>query len=208
MAAEALKKKKWLPVISEQFDNQTLGETLVLENEEAVGRRIDVNLMTLTKSPKKQNMNLLFEVTQVAEGKAQTRPLEFVLQPASIKRLVRTGRDRVDDSFVVKCKDGLFARVKTLFITKAHTPNALQTKLRVVSYTLVKKYAATVSFEQLIKDAVEGKIQKEMKDKTAKVVALRNCEVRVISRLESYTTKVKRAEAIEQVKEIEVAQEE
>jgi ribosomal protein S3AE len=207
MANEALKKKKWLSIVSEQFDNQILGETLVLENEEAVGRRIDVNLMTLTKSPKKQNMNLLFEVTQVAEGKAQTRPLEFVLQPASIKRLVRAGRDRIDDSFVVKCKDGLFARIKTLFITKAHAPNALHTKLRVVSYTAVKKYVATVSFEQLIKDAVEGKVQKEMKDKTAKVVALRNCEIRVISRLESYTTKTKRAEAVEEVKEAPVQEE-
>jgi len=49
-----IKKKKWVPIQAPKlFNEQIIGESLVGEAQELVGRRATVSLMTLTGDPQK-----------------------------------------------------------------------------------------------------------------------------------------------------------
>ncbi len=195
-AALTWKKKKWFQIISPPaYDSQFVGETLAEEASKVVGKTIVVNVMHLTRNIKKQNLNLTLKVTDVAEGKANTRAFAFEMQPGSIKRLIRGGRDRIDESFITKSKDGQYSRVKPLFITRNHQPASVCTKIRRLSTSFLRKYVAEVSFEEFVRDTVEGKVQKMLKDKLAKVTPLRNVEIRRIDLIENFNAlKLKRME--------------
>ncbi|HLP79462.1 MAG TPA: hypothetical protein VK158_02410 [Acidobacteriota bacterium] len=200
------KKKKWVAIHAPaQYENTYLGETLVMENKLVLNKPITVNVMHLTKNVKKQNLNLTFKVTDIVEGKATTKAVAFEMQPASIKRLVRGGRDRVDESFIVKSKDAQYARVKPLFITKNHQPSTVKTKLRRLTISIVRKYVAEVAFEDFMKDVVDGKVQKIVRDKLVKITPLRNCEIRVVELIENFTAlkarKLEKRAAKEQINE-------
>ena len=58
-----LKKKQWYQIVApNQFDNVTLGETLVAEPKAMLGKTLTHNLMNLTNDTKKQNINIHFKV--------------------------------------------------------------------------------------------------------------------------------------------------
>jgi ribosomal protein S3AE len=147
--------------------------------------------MNLTKSSKKQSMNLKFRVIEVHEGKGMTKPTDFLLQAASIKRLVRAGRDRVDDSFLIKTKDDQYAKVKPLLITKSHQPASVQTRLRLQAVQFVRKYVQVLTYDAFMKDLVEGKMQKELRERLGKITPLRNVEIRAVEYLDNFTPRRK-----------------
>lgn len=195
------KKKKWYSIVaSEAFGHQELGETAVIEKEELIGKSIVVNVMHLTKNIRKQNINLKFKVAHMKESKAVAETVDYFMQPSSIKRLVRAGRDRVDDSFVVKTQDNEYARVKPLFITRIHQSTSVHSRLRRTAASFTRKYVATLTLEQFFKDTVEGKFPKSLKEAVAKVCGLRNCEVRQIQKIENFNElKLKKQEKREEV---------
>jgi ribosomal protein S3AE len=101
------------------FGNAYLGETLVAEPGEMLGKTIVTNLMDLTKSIKQQNINIRFKVNGVKENDAFTEVVEYEMNPSSIRRLVRRNIAKLDDSFIVSTSDGKYVRVKPLVITRS-----------------------------------------------------------------------------------------
>lgn len=190
------KKKKWYSIVAPaHYDSMVVGEALSDEAQKVVGKVVVVNVMHLTRNIKKQNLNLTLKVTEVAEGKAATKAYAFEMQAASIKRLIRGGRDRIDESFITKSKDGHYSRVKPLFITRNHQPASVRTKLRRLATSFLRKYIAEVTFEEFVRDCVDGKIQKLLKDRLAKITPLRNCEIRRVELIENFNAlKLKRME--------------
>jgi small subunit ribosomal protein S3Ae len=182
------KRKKWHTIVApDTYGNIPLGETMALEPKDLVGRTIEINLMHLTRNMKKQNVNATFKIIDVQNGQGMTKSFAYVMQPASIKRLVRAGRDRVDESFIIKSKDGVYGRMKPLFITGAHQSASERTKIRRASVSFVRKYAAEKTLEELFKDIVDGKLQKELNNKIREFTRLRTCEVRVFEVIDNFT---------------------
>lgn len=198
------KKKKWYQLIApKEYDSQVVGETLAIEKEELIGKKVAVNLMYLTKNPKKQNISVTFTITEVKDHNCSLKTSQFEIIPSSIKRLVRSGRDRIDDSFIVKSKDGVYARVKPLLITKSHQPQSIQTKIRMQATQFLREQAASMEFESFVKAIVEAKMQKSLRDVLNKAALMRNAEIRRIDLIENFASlklskKVK--ETIESVK--------
>jgi len=207
------KKKKWYSIAAPAiYNNEIIGETSVMESSQLVGKAITVNLMTLTKSMKKQSQNITFKITELKENVGQTKTYRFEMQPSSIKRLVRAGRDRVDESFIVKTKDEQYARVKPLFITRNKQPMGVQTKLRKVGTAVIRKYAEAITFEEFVKDVVDGKVQKTLRDTVMKITPLRNADIRVVELVENFTIlkqkKLEKRQAQMAIKETPVEEDE
>ncbi len=77
-------KKKWYSIVAPaRFDNKPLGDSLVYEPEELIGKRVKVNLMNLTGEIKKQNMSIKFKVTEIkdAMGSAEVAHIFVALRP-------------------------------------------------------------------------------------------------------------------------------
>jgi small subunit ribosomal protein S3Ae len=140
--------------------------------------------MNILGDMKRQNLNVSFRITDIKEGKAHTRVTGITMQPSSVKRLVRRGRSKVDDSFLVKLKHNQVARIKPLLITKNVASNTSATALRKAARELITTLAAEYSFETLIQDIVSLKFQRHVRTELSRIVPLRSVDVRVF-RLES-----------------------
>jgi len=177
-----IKKKKWLDLIApKSFGSRVIGQTYVYESSTMKDKSMQVNLMSLTNDPKKQNTKVGLVVDEVKEDKAYTSIVSYKLVPASIKRLARRDRNKIDSSFVCKTKDDKIIRIKPLIITRAKTKGSslrgLSNQVEISLRSLVKK----TNYEGVIDALIYKKFQKELKNKLKNIYPLRVCDIREMS---------------------------
>jgi ribosomal protein S3AE len=160
--------------------NLLLGESNVYEKEELVGKTLNLNLATITNDMKKQNIIVTFKVTGVADNKGQTQLVNYVLVPSYIKRLIRRSREKIDDSFLARTKDGKVVRVKPIAITNADTFNSIITKIRLGMKSLIKTALKERTYDEFVNDLISMKYQREMKEKLNKIYPLKYIDIRQI----------------------------
>jgi len=153
-------KKKWYNIVAPKvFNEAQVGEILLAEPEAAKGRGMRVSLMTILGDPSKQNQSVNLRLTGFSDNKYSTEVVGYKLLPAAVKRMVRRNRDKVDDSFVVKTKEGKLARLKPMVVTRGKTTNSVLTAMRKYVRAYLAKYASTVTFEEFIRDVIGKKLQ-------------------------------------------------
>ncbi len=178
-----VKKKRWYKIIAPRtFRNQELGETLSFEPKEILGKNIRVNAMTLTNDPKKQNLRLIFKITDVKADQATTELLGYEVLGAHLKRMSRKGSEKIEDSFTAKTKDGAMIRVKPVLSTRSKTKNSILTALRKTTQAFVTEEVKTKSYEEFIIDVLMNKTQKSVKDALKKIYPVAGCEFKKIEK--------------------------
>ena len=182
--ADKWKKKKWFSLIAPRlFQERVIGETPAYDPESVMKRTVSVSLMTLTSNIKRQNVNIVFEVEKVQGDHAFTRVKTVELVPASIKRKVGRGHDRLDDSFVCVTKDGVKVRIKPLIVANSKSSNILKASMRKLIVNGTKRTVATITYEMLINDIVNIKLQKALKNVLHKMTPVRSVDIRLMQRL-------------------------
>ncbi|MCX6706592.1 MAG: hypothetical protein NT001_00410 [Candidatus Woesearchaeota archaeon] len=175
------KRKRWHKILAPKlFNEQVLGETIALEPNMIVGRTVSVNLMNLTRDMKKQNMNLVFEIIRVMGDTAFTKVKYFEVSPSSIRRFVRKGKTRMDDSFAYKTADNETVRIKTLFIASGKIKNSVGTALRKRSREFLANLMKNSKRDTIIQDVVSYKMQREMRDAVRKDYPVKVCEIKML----------------------------
>lgn len=175
------KKKKWYELLAPQiYGEKSLGETLAESPDHIKGKVVTVNMMTLLGNPRKQNVSVKLRVDKVEGNKGLTKPIKLAMSHVSVKRLIRSGKDRVDVSFTTTSKVGTLLRAKPLIITKSLTSNSVKTALRAKAQEFLKEYFAKSSVDAIFDSVTRGNLQKEMKDVLEKIYPLRMVEMRVI----------------------------
>ena len=175
------KKKKWFPIIApESFQSKIIGEVLLEDSSALMGRTVKVNMMQLMGDMKRQNVNVMFKVNDIKEGKAYTQAVKFEVSPFSLKRLAKREKDKLSDSFVVKTADGKLVRIKPVMVTNAMTKGAVLATLIKTCRAVCKEIVNKSKFEQLIIDLVLYNFQKDVRDALHKVYPLRNFDIRIM----------------------------
>ncbi len=173
------KKKKWIVIYaSPEFNNQEIGETYVEESENAIGRVIEVNLMMLTKDPKKQTFNGYFKISEVKNNQAFTKFIGYSIQAAQLKKITRKAKNKVDDSFIYKTKDNIKIAIKPILITKVLAYKTSLKSLRKETRNFLTEYVKNTTFSQIMKDVVSNTLQREIKTACKKVLPLANCLIK------------------------------
>ena len=122
MAVKA--KKKWLRVLAlKPFNDHFIGETFVFNAEDAIGKKIKTSLMNLTNDPKRQNINLMFEITKKHGDCLGAEIIGYNLVASSIKRFVRRNCNRIDDSYSFRTKDNIPARFFLAGVSASYIAN-------------------------------------------------------------------------------------
>jgi ribosomal protein S3AE len=184
----AVLKKHWVPVLAPTlFKGEQLGESYVLETDSLKTRSISVNLMNITGDMKKQGFSVHFRITNVKEGKAHTRTTGIEMQPGSIKRLVRRGRTKIDDSFLIQLKGGQTARIKPLTITKSLTNNSTATAVRVRCRAILQEVCRDLTFETLVSDIVNQKLQRYVRTSLDTIYPIRSVDIRSCKLMPKHT---------------------
>ena len=178
------KKKVWIPILApKEFNHIEIGETLCEDPKQLIGRNIDVNLMTLTNDPKKQNIKIKFKVKEIKGEKVEAEVIGYELNTSNVKRIVRRGSEKIDDSFVVETKDNVKYRLKPLLLTRYETKrsilSAIRAKMREISIENFKKYDSI----SILNSIVSNSFQREAKDTIKKIYPIAICEVRMLQKL-------------------------
>jgi len=175
------KKKKWIPILApEMFQNKYIGEVLLEDASALMKRTVKVNMMQLLGDMKKQNVNVMFRVIDIKEGKGITRAEKFEISAFSLKRLAKREKDKLSDSFVVKTSDGKLVRIKPVMVTNNMTNGAVLAALIQTCRAVCKEIVNKTKFDQLILDLVTYKFQKDVRDTLHRVYPLRNFDIRML----------------------------
>jgi len=178
-AQDLKKKKKWIPIFaSAEFGNQEIGETYIDEAEHAVGRTVEVNLMMLTRDPKKQNFNVMFEITSVKNNQAFSKLCAYNIQVAQLKRITKKGKNKLDDSFVYESKDEKKITIKPIMITKAMTYKTSLKLIRKTCREFLKEHIKNITGSQAMREVIDGSIQREIKNAVKRVTPVINCTIK------------------------------
>lgn len=176
-----LKKKQWYPIIApKQFDNVVIGETLVYEPQQMLGKALSHSLMNLTNDTKKQNVNIHFKVVQVEGDKAKTSIIGYQIIPSSVKRFVRRNSEKMDISFTCETADNIFLRIKPLVITKADVKGSVAAKLRNSITSFLAKTIKKMTYDELLNELISHKLQSLMRAELNKIYPLKVCEIRYL----------------------------
>ena len=178
---QSWRKKKWIPIISEKiFHNAALGETPVAEAEKAVGKLTTSNMMTLTGEMRGQHISVVYKINSLREGKLFAHPVGYKISSAYIKRNVRRGRNRIDDSFLVKTKDDKVIRIKTMLITRFLIPRALRSVLKKVLIYETSEISTKGDFYFFFNEVLRFRYQNKIKAMLSKAYPLRQVEVKAM----------------------------
>lgn len=174
-----VKKKHWAQILAPKvFDNVIIGEAHIYEKEELLGKSVSTNLMTITDDPRKQGFSIRFDVKEVKDGKGYTQVVGVSMTPSAVKRLMRRGRDKVDDSFLLKIAGGRLVRVKPVMVTNTKCSKAAQTDIRLTVRKRLRDHFARMRFEDISKEIVDGKLQRMLKDLCNKTHPIRSSDIR------------------------------
>lgn len=185
------KKKVWIPMYAPKFLNESfLGESLVSDKQAMIGKSLTLNLSIFTRDMKKQSTDVSFKVKSIVDNKGITEVTGLSLTNGYVKRLVRRGKSKVEDSFTVKSKDGRTIRLKPIVITNNVVNQSVASKIRALTKEklteLVEKHSAEEFFELLL----QQKSQKDLKDILSKLYPLRYVDVRVAYIVQKLNPKV------------------
>jgi small subunit ribosomal protein S3Ae len=178
-ASLIVKKKVWAPIIAPAiFNNQLIGEMYLDEPQNAVGRKVTVSLMALTGDPQRQNVHITFTISKAENNQLHTKLFGYTIVPVAVRKMMRRGRDRVDDSFVTRSQDGVALRVKPVLITRARATGSVLAHLRRQLRLTVVRAVNKLTFEDLMKELVAHKVQREFHTVLSKIYPLQVCELR------------------------------
>ncbi len=177
-AAKPKAKKKWFSIVApKSFNNHVLGESLVENADKLVGKSITVNLMHLTNDMRNQGIEIRFKVVKTDEGKGLTSVTGYEVLPGQMKRVVRRGRSKVMDSFIVRCGDVL-VRIKPIVFTANRASAGAQTTIRLAVREKIKHLLKGTTFDQLVQELIQHKLQRTLKDVGLKTHPIKSVEVK------------------------------
>jgi len=178
------KKRKWYEIISKDFNNTVLGETITKDSNSVINRIIKANLGHLSREVKLQNVTIVFKIKELKEEKFYTEPYGYTLGSSYVKRVVKNKKTKLDDSFVIKSKDGIKVRIKPLMITRINVNRSTGSVLLKKSRELFNDYVSKKDYSEFFKDLIYGKVSPGFKKILSKTYPLSFFEVRIMKRLD------------------------
>ncbi len=177
-------RKKWLPIkASKFFDSELLGESYVVGADQLMGRTVAANLANLTGDIRQQSVTLSFIVTSLDGEAGVADVIGYSMASSAIRRIVRRGSDRLDESLVCDTSDAKKVRIKPMIITKSVTNSGVHHLLRKMLVSSIVKMVKQHTFESLINEIITAKLQVALKGELKKVYPLKAVEISALKLL-------------------------
>ncbi len=172
--AQAKRKQRFFDVDMPIIGKET--QLYGFELEELAGRTISYDL---TRALRGKSMLIKLRVTvDPKEKKATSKPVDLVVLPYFIRRMIRKGTNYVEDSFSAECKDARVT-IKPFLITRKKVSNAVLKALRENARAELITYVKTKSSDELFDDILKSKMQKSLNVFLKKTYPLSLCEIRM-----------------------------
>jgi len=177
-----VRRKTWYKITAPKlFNNQVLGESCVFDQRQLLNRKLKVNLMNLIGDPKKQHINIDFKIVELQGDKVKTDIVGYSMSNSAIKRFVRRGITRIDETIICETSDNKKLKIKPFLLTRTKVKSLKETILRKLLIDTLVVSVNKMAYDQFFESLISYKLQKSMRQVLNKITPLRSCEIRNIS---------------------------
>ena len=161
------REKKWVSVIApDSFNNVPLAYVPITDEENAVGRVVDVTLFDILKGdPSQHQYKIFFQIDKVQDGKATTIFKRYEYAKEFLRSLVRRGSSKINFIIDAKTKDGYIFRIKVIALTHRQLNTSRKHALRLIAKDVIEKTVPQMTIDQFVQAACYGKINSDIIDR-------------------------------------------
>ena len=100
-----------------------------------------------------------------------------------VKRMMRKGVEKIEDSFIVQSNDNIKIQVKPMLLAKNKVKNSVATAIRKTARGFIGEMAGKQTYSDFMYGVALSKIQRQLRENINKVYPLVACEFRIVKRL-------------------------
>ena len=170
------REKKWVTVIApDSFNNVPVAYIPITDDQNAVGRVIDVTLFDILKGdPSQHQYKIFFQISKIDEDKAHTIFKKFEYAKEFLRSLVRRGSSKVNFVIDAKTKDGYIFRLKVIALTHRQLNTSRQHALRLIAKDVIEKTVPQMTIDQFVQATCYGKINSDIMAAAKKLIRIRH----------------------------------
>ncbi len=176
---EKWKEKKWMNIYSpEILGNNTIGEMPANEEKDAIGRMIKVNMSWITNNPMHSFTVVGLKVNEVSGNAAHTQ-LKYLEQTFSyLHSMVKRHGSVIYTIDKLNDKDGKSIVIKLLLTMDTRLTTKKRMAIRKEMTEFLKGYVNSNESKTIVKDIIEGSLQKEGMKRIQDITAVSKLEIK------------------------------
>ncbi len=153
------RSKNWFQILAPTlFNSVPVAETLTDNPENLIGRVTEISMQDLTNDFRKSHIKLFFKIDKLEGNTAHTCFDGSMLTSDYIRRMIRRRKSRIDGVYNVETRDGAYVVVKPFAITEKRIQHSQKRLIRNVMKETIAREGKTKTFNEFIRDALEGKL--------------------------------------------------
>ncbi|PIN82405.1 MAG: 30S ribosomal protein S3ae [Nitrosopumilales archaeon CG15_BIG_FIL_POST_REV_8_21_14_020_33_23] len=170
------REKKWVTVSApDSFNNVPIAYVPITDDENAVGRVLEVTLYDILKGdPSQHQYKIYFQINKVEEDKATTIFKRYEYSKEFLRSLVRRGSSKINFIIDIKTKDGYVFRIKILALTHRQLNTSRKHALRLIARDVINNTIPQMTIDQFVQATCYSKINSDIMAAFKKVIRVRH----------------------------------
>lgn len=170
------REKKWVTVSApDSFNNVPIAYIPITDDENAVGRVLEVTLYDILKGdPSQHQYKIYFQINKVKEDKATTIFKRYEYSKEFLRSLVRRGSSKINFIIDIKTKDGYVFRIKILALTHRQLNTSRKHALRLIARDVINNTVPQMTIDQFVQATCYSKINSDIMAAFKKVIRVRH----------------------------------
>lgn len=170
--------KKWYELVApEMFGKSPVGDILADDPSKLIDRTVETTLGDLIGEQSKQHITLIFKVSDIADGIANTKFIRHEMDKNYMSGFVRKRNSLVYSNTNVVTSDKYEIRVKSLCFTLRKASSSKIKDIRRTLEKIVKSRAEELRFGQFVQEIVLGKLASDAYKEVRRVHPIRRLEI-------------------------------
>ena len=170
------REKRWITVTApDSFNNVPIAYIPITDDENAVGRVLEVTLYDILKGdPSQHQYKIYFQINKVDGDKATTIFKRYEYSKEFLRSLVRRGSSKINFVIDIKTKDGYVFRIKVIALTHRQLNTSRKHALRLITRDVINKTIPEMTIEQFVQATCYSKINSDIMAAFKKVIRVRH----------------------------------
>ena len=154
------REKRWITVLApDSFNNVPLAYIPITDDENAVGRVIEVTLYDILKGDQSQHQyKIFFQINKIQGDSATTIFKKHEYAKEFLRSIVRRGSSKINFIVEAKTKDGFIFRLKLIILTHRQLNTSRKHALRLIARDIIDKTIPQMTIDQFVQATCYGKI--------------------------------------------------
>jgi len=170
------REKRWITVLApDSFNNVQLAYIPITDDENAVGRVVEVTLYDILKGDQSQHQyKIFFQINKIQGNSATTIFKKYEYAKEFLRSIVRRGSSKINFIVDAKTKDGFIFRLKLIILTHRQLNTSRKHALRLIAKDVIDKTIPQMTIEQFVQATCYGKINSDIMAATKKLIRIRH----------------------------------